>query len=1272
MYPEDYSVFLRKRNATYEGDPAGDYVMAEDVNELQEAIETIERHLGLSQSDQSLEERIRVIDNLSPLRVDDYMKFSIPPASIDGMDSAIGNLSMYGNIIAPQDNENDVLALRLKGNQTNLYERISVGTKTLAQVQIEIGNIQLNKSKGVFLEDFSYTQVPRDRQQQIIDSVLENNLDVILTLTPIEILDNGYDATRNPVAKALELDNRVKVWKEGFGKSEGVAVIPSQVLVEMQQYLSLRRTMDVQLIGSYEGTAEREYSYAQALGLIFALDGISFGTRIGHTNFLPAYGWVPYYSAWKTTDPVIEFIDGGLKRSVKGGAVIADGVQLTSHIIGIGITSDMITFVTNSLDANILKDNSIGKEKIKDYDGGKVVDAINGQTAKKIKWSSIEDMDGNMLPGNIPSANMRQNVVLAINEKHNSTNQLTIVGDAIQSLDGAKLTGNIGINPLVQNVVKAINEATDTIDVASAQVDTLGSFDITTSTINAQSAIITEANIVDLGTERITSTDRINAKDIYAQYIKTIQLDADILKVNDLLVDDLISNKIKAQTLDAVLAHIGTAEIDNLIAGSITAEVVKAGLITAMNSVTMNATITGAMIKEASITSAQIISLDAVKINAGSISTGKVTIDSPDGHLKIKDENIKIYDAIDGNGDRRLRVILGNTSEIVPGTYGLVVLGADGTTRLYDNTGVYNAGIHNNAISNTKLQDDSVDGRVIIADSIIAEHITASAITGDKIKANEINAIHIQAGTITAGSAIIAEAAIGSAQIYELHGTKIVAGTITGEQIKAGSITANNLAIGFEANQVKYGYDNFEIFETGESPVDVFTPQTTAIVSKDIRRVGDKSLKVTGNNQEHIVYLQQRDGNFMNGLIDGYTYFVTAYAYTTDTTGVEVKLGLTHANGTLWGASTTITQMDGFKRIVAEITIPAGTISGTVALYTKKANSLVYFDCVMLEEKKEGITEPSMWQSASITTITGDMISTGTINASKGITFAAGAVTIDADGIHLQKLGGGSVTLSDDGLVIKGGAITIEGGLSADDLNPALTSRWDSASESIADLIDNNVITPYEKFGLEKEWERIKSTYDNIFSQALTYNLTGDLDITEYSDAVEQFRLYIYVTKDLNNDKAILASDNKTTNSEINGADYAIIAKRVYDASVNAQDRIARAVKSEIDETKKDLEDLDISPTYRVDIASSKGILFKNGNIQTVLRAIVYRGSINITDELDASYFTWKRISDDAAGDTVWNQSHGIGVKSITITHVDVYQKAQFTCDLDIPDNQTL
>lgn len=1271
MYPEDYSVFLRKRNATYEGDPAGDYVMAEDVNELQEAIEVIERHLGLSQSEQSLEERIRIIDNLSPLRVDDYMKFSIPPASIDGMDSAIGNLSMYANIVAPQDNENDVLALRLKGNQTNLYERISVGSKTLAQVQIEIGNIKLNQSKGIYLEEFSYTQVSRDRQQQIIDSILENNLEVILTLPPVEILDNTYDVTRNPVAKALKLDNRTKVWKEGFGKSEGVNVIPSQVLVEMQQYLSLRRTLGVQIIGAYEGTAEQEYSYMQALGLIFALDGVSFGTRIGHTNFLPAYGWVPYYSAWKTMEPVIEFIDGGLKRSVKGGAVIADGVQLTSHIIGIGITSDMITFVTNSLDASILKDNSIGKEKIKDYDGGKVVDAINAQTTKKIKWSSIENMDGNMLPGNIPSANMRENVILSINEKHNSTNQTTIVSSAIESLDGGKITGNIGMAPMKGNVIKAINASVEKIDVAVGKMDTFNSFDITTSTINAQSAIITEGNIVDLGTERITSTDLINAKDIHAQYIKTIQLDADVLKIKDLLVDDLISNKIKAQALDAVMAHIGTATIDTLIAGSITAEIVKAGLVTALNSVTMNATITGAMIQEASISSAQIVSLDAVKINAGSISTGKVTIDSPEGHLKIKDENIKIYDAVDVNGERRLRVILGNTGEVVPNTYGLVVLGADGTTRLYDNTGVYNAGIHRNAISNEKLQEDSVDGRVIIANSIIAEHITAEAITADKIKAKEINAIHIQAGTITAGSAIIAEAAIGSAQIYELHGTKIVAGTITGEQIKAGSITADNLAIGFESNQIKYGYDNFEIFETNESPVNIFTPQTTAVVSKDIRRIGDKSLKVTGNNQEHIVYLQKQDGNFMNGLIDGYTYYVTAYVYTTDTTGVEVKLGLTHANGTLWGASTTVKQLDGFKRVVAEIKIPAGTISGTVALYTKKANSIVYFDCVMLEEKKATTTEPSMWQSASITTITGDMISTGTINASKGITFAAGAVTIDADGIHLQKLGGGSVTLSDEGLVIKGGAITIEGGLSADDLNPALTSRWDTASDSIADLIDNNVITPYEKFSLEKEWERIKTSYDNVFSQALNYNLSGDLDIGEYSAAVEAYRIYIYVTPDINNQKAILATDNKTTNSEINGADYAIIAQRVYNASVNAQNRIGKAVKSEIDETKKDLEDLDISPTYRVDIASSKGILFKNGNIQTVLRAIVYRGSVNITEELDASCFTWKRISEDATGDTTWNQNHGHGVKSISITHVDIYQKAQFTCDLDIPENQT-
>lgn len=1261
MYPMNYTVFMRKVNALFEGDENGDYVMAEDVNELQEAIERLERRLGITTSSETVEERIGVLKGMQAMRLKTMFRQG---ATVLLNENAVGVLSSYDMVSLRSVNVPVMAPLKEKG--VELVVDIVIGATPLSQIQMDIGSAAGAGADVVWLKAFSWTDsVDRMKQKAVLESVRQTGMKVMLSLAPEEAESDVFDAVNNPGAEALLLGEDVYM-DMGDLLMDGVSYAGASMLVaRTSAYLAMKRRYGVRLLFASSLSA---YRYAQATGLLFSAEAISLEQDL--VRQVPE--WHSQVGDWKTEEPEAVYTGNGLKRYLKGGSIEIDASTGTYRLNGFRVLSQDIGFSEDSVPGSALIDGSITKEKIGSYDGNEIARTLNEETTTKIKWTAIEDMGSEMLPGNIPAANMQENVIAAINQQAgNFVEKLDIVDDAIKTLSATKLTGNIHQAQMTNNVISAINAAPGSIDVAAGRIDafsgdTVNVIDVTTQTINGQILNVTEGFIGEFSANNIESLMRIDAKDIFAQYIKTIQLDADVLKVKDMLVDDLISEKITAETLTAVMAHIGTAEINNLVAESIKAQIVKSELIVSVNSMIGEATINGAIIGEGSIIDAQIVSLDAGKINAGSINTGLVTLDSPDGHLKISDESIKIYDAEDVNGIRRMRTILGNTGEIVPGTYGLVVLGEDGTTRLYDNTGVYNAGIHANAISNEKLQEDSVDGRVIIADSIISEHITADAITAEKIKAGEINALHIAAGSITAGSAIIAEAAIGDAQISELNGSKITADSITGRSIKAGTITTDLLSVGFGHNQMKYGYDSFEIFTEGASPVDVFTPMTNAVVSKDIRRVGDYALKIDGNNTEHVVYLQKMAGNHFNALVAGKTYYVSAFMYTTDATGVDVYTGLVHNDGTLWGNVKRIKQSDGFVRVVSEITIPEGVISGSVALKTVKANAVVYVDCVMLEEKEETATEPSIWVSASITEVSGDMITTGTINATKGITFQAGAVVIDANGIKLSKPGGGSVSINNDGLVIKGGAITIEGGLSEEDLNPALTSKWNSASESIGDLIDNNIITVYEKYGLNKEWERMVTAFDSTWSQANTYEITGDVRITEYVNAKNALQNYLFVQNDLNNNLPILASGNSMNDSNINGSEYAVLAKQVYDKSVLAQEAVLAAMQSDIDKTRQDLEELDISPIYRVDIISSKGLLFKNGNVQTVLKARIWRGSIDITEEVEASALTWKRISDDANADAVWNAARGQGVKSIAITWDDVKLSATFTCDLNL------
>lgn len=83
-----------------------------------------------------------------------------------------------------------------------------------------------------------------------------------------------------------------------------------------------------------------------------------------------------------------------------------------------------------------------------------------------------------------------------------------------------------------------------------------------------------------------------------------------------------------------------------------------------------------------------------------------------------------------------------------------------------------------------------------------------------------------------------------------------------------------------------------------------------------------------------------------------------------------------------------------------------------------------------------------------------------------------------------------------------------------------------------------------------------------------------------------------------------------------------------------------------------------------VQVVSSHGSIFKNGQIRTQLTARVWQGGVEITDALDANDFLWTRVSRDREADALWNAEHAGGTKSITVTAADVSRQATFFCDL--------
>ena len=91
---------------------------------------------------------------------------------------------------------------------------------------------------------------------------------------------------------------------------------------------------------------------------------------------------------------------------------------------------------------------------------------------------------------------------------------------------------------------------------------------------------------------------------------------------------------------------------------------------------------------------------------------------------------------------------------------------------------------------------------------------------------------------------------------------------------------------------------------------------------------------------------------------------------------------------------------------------------------------------------------------------------------------------------------------------------------------------------------------------------------------------------------------------------------------------------------------------------------------YELDIVSSNGNIFKNGNINTTLSAVLYEYGEVVTDNYNENCFIWTRLSNDSVSDSKWNASHAGGTKTIEITTADVYGRATFNCDFINPNTR--
>jgi|GEM_PF-2413855 len=197
----------------------------------------------------------------------------------------------------------------------------------------------------------------------------------------------------------------------------------------------------------------------------------------------------------------------------------------------------------------------------------------------------------------------------------------------------------------------------------------------------------------------------------------------DDLEATNARIDNIYTNDLTAvnASIDNLSARTGT--IETLLAGNLTADNFMAGAIIAGSGI----------IAEGAIGDAEISNLNAAKINAGILNAALVTIQGPNGHLKLSGNRLQVF-ANRADNSLYERVSLGDVNGD-GSVYGFRVRGADGQTVLVDENGVTNEGITDGAVTNEKIAGNAnIDGSKINIVSVVTKiNEGTTTILGSKV-----------------------------------------------------------------------------------------------------------------------------------------------------------------------------------------------------------------------------------------------------------------------------------------------------------------------------------------------------------------------------------------------------------------------------------------------------------------------------------------------------------------------------------------------------------
>lgn len=821
-FPERLDMFQRKVNAQFAGDTNGDYVMAEDVNELQDAILAIEKTLGVNPqgSNLNVNERMTLLEGLSALKAPPVLVYLGNPGSINGsttIDQAIEEFLKYDYVVlgnasedsTDEDHQDTIQIIQGVRNSRNVrfYGYIDCGVSTVnlsvSEIQVKIQSWKDMGAAGIYCGHFGFEyEVSRDRQNAILDSIHEQGmLAVLQAANPDEVFSDVYHETLNPNWIPPHIHEGDTYHFEKFVIDTATTnkyIDITTVMATLDKLHGYRDSLGVRIFATpqirtnvAESDAQAYFEYAHAVALIGAVDAFypsveGYGASI---NKSLNYDISPILGDWYVKHPNITHSNGLYSRETGFGKLLIDSVNKSYQYEGLYIPYELLRIAANSIDGTLIKDASIEDKKIKAYSGQRLIGAINADAStdtiniSKIATFNYDDIDST---GTIPTDVLSANIVEAINlYAGNAT-----IGEAkIGSLSAGKITsGTVDAERISGSVVNAINlyaqsMTTDSATIGSAAIGELTASHIEASVVeainlyaqsmSAESAFIDEAVINSLNASKISAGD-INADRMQANVVNAINtytdsLVADKAVIKAAAIGTLTATHIQAEVINAINTTTDTAVINSAKIGVLTTDHIKASVVEAINLNATTAVIDAAKISDLSadkITAGD-ISVDRLKgtvVDAINIYTGAATIDQ----AFIGDLNASKITAGDIDAERL-------TSNVV------------GAINMYTQTMTTEDAVIGSAAIGT-LTSDHIKGSVVeainlSAETAVIENAKIDALTADHIKGSVIDAVNLSTAT----------AVIDQGKIGELDADKITTGDIVAERMVTNAIKAINL-----------------------------------------------------------------------------------------------------------------------------------------------------------------------------------------------------------------------------------------------------------------------------------------------------------------------------------------------------------------------------------------------------------------------------------------------------------------------------------------------